>query len=172
MRQLIHLCMMDHAIGIRGSTDLSLFGFINEETAIRAGPVGESAQFILQLQQFVFRIEVECCDRRPETFAFASLFSSSRQSFKRDDIIPEIAVSSHDLSPVFGQPPISLPFAQDKSVITVEFARMVARPEHRSDVFVMTISSSWPFRPVMCDCFHSASISDTQFSISAAFGGR
>ena len=48
--QNTHQGMMDDAITIRGRTDLAFFRFVDEETAFPAGPVRESAQFILQLQ--------------------------------------------------------------------------------------------------------------------------
>ena len=102
---------MDNPVPIGCRTDLPLFGFVDEETAVGAGSVGFGREFLMQLPQVPFLIEVECGHGRAEAFAFAGLFGGTQQGLEADDLFPQIAVTFHALPLLLSQPPTSLPIS-------------------------------------------------------------
>ena len=96
--------MVDNSIPVRGRTDLAFLGFVNQEAAVTSGAVRLGGQFLVQLPQGPFLIEVERSYSRTKAFASARL--------KADDLIPQVAVAFHDLLPLLlSQPPTSLPIS-------------------------------------------------------------
>ena len=56
--------VVDDPIPVRGRTDLPLLRFVNEEAAVGSRPVGLGGQFLVQLPQLPFLVEVETRPRR------------------------------------------------------------------------------------------------------------
>ena len=80
--------VVDDPIPVRSRTDLPLLRFVNEEAAVGTRSIGLGGQFLVQLPQRPFLVEVERGHGGAEAFAFAGLLGGTQQSLEGDDLIP------------------------------------------------------------------------------------
>ncbi len=81
--------VVDHPIPIRGRTDLPLLGFVDEEAAVGSRPVGLGGQFLVQLPQLAFEVEVERGHGGAEAFASAGFLGGTQQRLEANDLFPQ-----------------------------------------------------------------------------------